>query len=286
MDSLKMEGYGMRRLYILMLGVVVSMNQITKPANICFDLGGVLLKNAKMKAANAIGMNYCMSYMMYRSTYMEPEAFLYHILCQIRPGDHNKTGVFSGKLEIPTLACEWLKGIRPNAKTLQEINEGMDKSPEMFANKSERNMIEHLISYMMTPEKFVPTVSPIADGLNLVKACYNEKTADGKRKHKLYIVSNWDQESFEGLSKRDDLQELWSMFDGIYVSGQLKVLKPEDAFYQELKKTMTPEEEPCIFIDDQPENLDAARKHGFYSINGKRQKHAKQRLKKLGIITA
>ncbi len=275
----------MRKLFALILGAVVSTTQITKPANICFDLGGVLLKNAKMKAANAIGMNYCMSYMMYRSTYMEPEAFLYHILRQIRPGDHNKTGVFSGKLELPTLACEWLGGTRPNAQTLKEINDGIAKNPDWFANKSERNMVENLISYMLTPDRFVPTVSIISDGLNLLEACYNQKDETGKRKHKLYVVSNWDQESFEQLRKREDLLELWSMFDGIYVSGELHLLKPDDSFYKELKKTMTPEEEPCIFIDDQQENLDTAKKHGFYAINGKRPKHAKQRLKKLGIIT-
>ncbi|MEX2438022.1 MAG: HAD-IA family hydrolase, partial [Candidatus Babeliales bacterium] len=95
----------------------------------------------------------------------------------------------------------------------------------------------------------------------------------------------WDPASFNQLSQREDLQELWNMFDGIYVSGQLKLLKPDDAFYQHLKKNMTPEEEPCIFIDDQPENVEAARKHGFYGIDGKQPKKAKQRLKKLGILT-
>jgi FMN phosphatase YigB (HAD superfamily) len=280
-----MEGYGMSKIATLILGVVVSMSHFMRPANICFDLGGVLLKTAKMKAAQAIGMNYCMSYMMYRSTKMEPEEFLYHILRQINPGDHNKTGVFSGDQEIPTLGCQWLQGVRANAELLREIEQAIDANPDLFANKSERHLIEHLIAYMMTPEKFVPTISINTEGLNLLNACYNEKDLKGKRKHKLYVVSNWDAESFEQLLKREDMQELWAMFDGVYVSGQLKLLKPHDGFYMELKKTMTPEEELCIFIDDQIENRQHAQKHGFYALDGKRPKHAKQRLKKMGVLS-
>ena len=269
-----------------LLGVVLmSTAQITEPAHICIDLGGVLLTTNKQKAASYVGMGTGMRYYMSRSKRMAPDEFFFHTLEQMKPYTGPGPRACYGTVPLPQISCDWLKGTRPNKELLQEILTGIKERPELFANKAERNMVEHLARFMLDPVKFASTVKIIPDGLRMLKACYKEKDARGERKHKIYIVSNWDAESFALLRARPDLQQIWNMCDGIFVSGELHCLKPEDAFYKELKKSMRPEEEPCILVDDQPENIDAGKKFGFYGIYCKSPRQASTKLRKLGIIS-
>lgn len=55
-------------------------------------------------------------------------------------------------------------------------------------------------------------------------------------------------------------------FDGVVVSSDVKMIKPNPAIYEYILKTyhLTPSE--CLFIDDVAENIEAARKAGMKGI--------------------
>ncbi|MFX0134087.1 MAG: HAD family hydrolase [Candidatus Hodarchaeota archaeon] len=92
-----------------------------------------------------------------------------------------------------------------------------------------------------------------------IKIAYDLK-ANG---YKLYILSNFIEETFEIMKKK---YQFFSLFNGIIISGQEKVLKPEIEIYQKLleKFNLIPEE--CVFSDDIRSNLLSARKLNMKTI--------------------
>ena len=79
-----------------------------------------------------------------------------------------------------------------------------------------------------------------------------------------YALSNWSAETWIGML--DDYPFL-KKFDGIVISGQEKVMKPDEEIYQIAidRYELIPNE--SIFIDDNLDNINAAKKLGFITIH-------------------
>ena len=79
-----------------------------------------------------------------------------------------------------------------------------------------------------------------------------------------YALSNWSAETWIGML--DDYPFL-KKFDGIVISGQEKVMKPDEEIYQIAidRYELIPNE--SIFIDDNLNNIKAAKKLGFKTIH-------------------
>ncbi len=76
----------------------------------------------------------------------------------------------------------------------------------------------------------------------------------------LYAITNFSHEKW-ALS-----QKLWPFlteFEGIIVSGEEKILKPDPAIYTLLCKRYGLDPADCLFIDDVPVNVDAAKSVGM-----------------------
>ena len=55
--------------------------------------------------------------------------------------------------------------------------------------------------------------------------------------------------------------------DGVIVSYQYKVMKPDRSIYEILLNKYKLKAEECVFIDDRVENVEGAKKIGFYGIH-------------------
>lgn len=75
----------------------------------------------------------------------------------------------------------------------------------------------------------------------------------------LYLLSNTSMDFFR-FSKRF---EALRYFDGLVVSAQEKLLKPDPAIYRLLCSRFGLQPSECLFIDDLQENVDAAVSVGF-----------------------
>src|SRR5690606_17462600 len=73
---------------------------------------------------------------------------------------------------------------------------------------------------------------------------------------------NWDHESFRYVCAR--FPELFSLFDGIIISGDVGVAKPQPAIYKYFTEQFDPA--TYVLIDDQDENLNAAAQLGIFGI--------------------
>lgn len=72
-------------------------------------------------------------------------------------------------------------------------------------------------------------------------------------------------------------------FDGIIVSGDERLLKPDPAIYQLLLSRYHLKAQDCVFIDDSKANVDGARSVGFHAIHFTESVDLAEALRSYGI---
>ena len=84
------------------------------------------------------------------------------------------------------------------------------------------------------------------------------------KNYKLIALTNWSFETFPVAIKRFDFLKL---FNGIVVSGKIKMLKPFKEIYNYTinKYELSPSE--CVFIDDRLSNVQGAINYGIKGIH-------------------
>lgn len=79
----------------------------------------------------------------------------------------------------------------------------------------------------------------------------------------LYCLSNMPVDHYVYLKKRYDF---WDKFDGIVISGEVKLVKPEQEIYNYLLDNFNLIPSACVFLDDSPANIAAAQNAGIHGI--------------------
>lgn len=83
------------------------------------------------------------------------------------------------------------------------------------------------------------------------------------KKYRLFALSNWSAETFPIAQKKFDFLGL---FDGIVLSGEEKMNKPEPEIYKRLLFRYQLQADNCIFTDDNQDNVSAAQALGIDAI--------------------
>jgi 2-haloacid dehalogenase len=78
-----------------------------------------------------------------------------------------------------------------------------------------------------------------------------------KENYECYVLSNWSAETFAGMV--DDYPFLHK-FDGLLISGEDKLMKPDFAIYELAIKRFNLVPRETVFIDDKLDNINAAKK--------------------------
>ena len=82
--------------------------------------------------------------------------------------------------------------------------------------------------------------------------------------YKCYVLSNWSAETFDGMV--EDYPFL-KKFDGLLISGEDKLIKPDLAIYHLAIERFNLVPHDCVFIDDKIENIEAAKNLNFNIIH-------------------
>lgn len=101
-----------------------------------------------------------------------------------------------------------------------------------------------------------------------------------KKGYKTYILSNYAKRGFEMTKEKLPFVE---DMDGVLFSYQVKLVKPEPEIYQALFDKFQLKPEECVFMDDNENNVIAARKAGMQAICFRDKEQAEQELEKLGV---
>ena len=102
-----------------------------------------------------------------------------------------------------------------------------------------------------------------------------------REKFRLWGLSNWSGETFPIALERFDF---FKEFEGIVVSGDEKMIKPNEDIYLLLLERYNLKAEESIFIDDNYNNIIAANKLGFQTIHFTEKMNLEKRLQELGLL--
>lgn len=102
-----------------------------------------------------------------------------------------------------------------------------------------------------------------------------------KAKYKIYGLTNW---SAQTISFAYDRFSFFKEFDGIIVSGQEKMIKPNKQIYQLLLNRYNLKAENTVFIDDNINNIKASEEVGLYGIHFENPGQLETKLLSLNVI--
>ncbi len=97
----------------------------------------------------------------------------------------------------------------------------------------------------------------------------------------LYALSNWSAEKFPIARDRFGFLD-W--FDGIVISGEVGICKPDPGIYRHLIERYDLAPATTLFIDDSPSNTAAAARLGFITIDFHEPGRLRHDLEGLGLL--
>ena len=101
------------------------------------------------------------------------------------------------------------------------------------------------------------------------------------RGYRLYCLTNWSHETFPIV--KEVHARLFELFDGIVVSGEEKMVKPNPEIYNLLLSRYHLNASESIFIDDRQGNVDGANQVGIKGVLFKSSNELKEQLSQLTI---
>ncbi len=226
---------------------------------IIFDLNGVLCTTNKLRAAQIIGFDVISAYML--EHFKLPSSKELFKALEKAPAISDYPA-FHNEMQLPAIMVDWKTG----AQDMRDIQDVMlTHIAESKMTPAEKNMYTQTILMMTTPTKLIATKQIIFEALSLAQTLK-------KLGYKLYILSNWDTESFSLFMQHFPqlfTYEGQDLFDGIMISGKQHTAKPNKSIYQACLKKFNIDPSQAIFIDDAIENIRAADQLGITSIQCK-----------------
>lgn len=269
-----------------------SADQISHPKKsfryLIFDLGGVLFNTSHSGMSSELGLGDCIQYVLFG--FKNPAKLkdkLFSILDVLSAPQHPDDGdpcAMADGTKMPGLMCKWMCGTLTGKEVVKVVCDAVDAGTcdTMLSSAVEKRLIKKLVRAIFDPNVMAKHTHPIKKGLELLRACSEREDLS------LMVLSNYGADAFEELYNREEAQKIFRYFspEKIVVSGFVGTMKPYHAMYEYLKKEFHLNPEECIIIDDQKENIDAAKKAGFETIWIKNGNFAPawKKLKSLSII--
>lgn len=121
----------------------------------------------------------------------------------------------------------------------------------------------------LKPHEFSEAFNDMFSEIEPMSGVLRKLAAEGK--YNLFLLSNTSPLHFEFIKERYDYVKLLHKFG---LSYELNSLKPDDIIYQKAIEHLGIKAEESLFIDDLPENCEAAEKFGIKTICYDKNDHA------------
>ena len=116
---------------------------------------------------------------------------------------------------------------------------------------------------------------PISGTLTILEQLHQAKRYD------LFALTNWSAETWPIAI---DLYPFLGWFQGVLVSGQEKMRKPNPVFYRLLEDRFPLQLQSSLFIDDNLRNVEAARELGLRTIHFHSPEQLRDALSEYGVV--
>lgn len=160
---------------------------------------------------------------------------------------------------FPKLFEDWLMDVRPNDKLLEQMVIDLEKDDEISPNL--KVILSNLFNMILTPAVFANVMVP-HHGLKILDLAKNIPNESGL---KIYAITNYNGVAYDELQKR--YPEIISKFDDIIVSGKAHMMKPSATIYRYAIDKWKLEGKHILYIDDEEDNIDAAKAFGWKTIH-------------------
>jgi putative hydrolase of the HAD superfamily len=147
-------------------------------------------------------------------------------------------------------------------------------SQNYFQDAQEKQIIAGLMENMFNLDRIKENMRPNEQLIRLLQNIKNKP-------YKLFLLTNVGHDTYDAL--KQTYPEVFTLFDGRIISAEVKQLKPYPPIYHTLINTYQLSPEESVFIDDQQDNIDAARIIGFNGITYHNYRTLEKELAKLGI---
>jgi len=227
--------------------------------NIIFDLDGVLCTTNNLQAFYEIGIETTLSFITQEWT-TPSQAQLFAALQDV-PASTTYDAYYEG-VRLPQIMVDWQCG----SQKLETIQKSMvEHIKNSQATDVEKKLLIQTVLMMTEPKKFIATRRAMLEGVQLL----HELKEKG---YHLYVLSNWDPNSFDLMQQQFPEIFMYNqkpMFDGIMTSGQVGILKPDQAIFTQCLEKFNLQADTTIFIDDTTENILAAQMAGLIALHCK-----------------
>lgn len=239
-----------KRALLSCISLLLALSVYTVNAlNVIFDLSGILFRQKSFHIACDIGFLTCLTVGNKDKARTAFYDFLESI--EARTAQTPKAQDENGTL-LPKIMCDWLAGKKKPAEIRALVDSHITSAPKHY-----RKFIQGLSNVIFNPERLYQRQKLVPAGKQFVERCIEQG-------HNVYILSNWDPETFALMQKK--YASFFSQFKGMIISGNVGVLKPDPAIYKRLIDTYHLNPKECVFIDDQECNTIAAQTTGIEGI--------------------
>jgi 2-haloacid dehalogenase len=101
-----------------------------------------------------------------------------------------------------------------------------------------------------------------------------------RRGHRVYAITNWNQDTFRATRPQFSFID---EFDGIIVSGEEGVVKPDAAIFHLFLSRYSLRAEDCLFIDDSAHNVEGAKAVGMVAVRFESPEQLSADLRRYGL---
>lgn len=228
--------------------------------DLIWDFGGIVFHPSYLGVAREVGIKNFLLYMIMDQRSPDVQDELFKFLDTVMPDDKKfgLVGTGDGKT-LPTIMRHWQAGTILGPDIIKMTNEHIKKMHKLgyFGSQYEKELFQRIVTAMFDPKILANNIYPVEAGVKLLKKCVDAKNADGSKKNRNYGWSNMDSLTYR-LSKKL-YPEIFSWFDGEFISGDHHVVKPDKEFYELGLKKFGLDPKNMLFMDDQEVNAKGAR---------------------------
>lgn len=255
-----------------------AANQNRVPiTNIIVDLTNVLFIINVRDILKSVGFFNLLWYVL--TKWKSPETTSLKFLDDIHQASTPRYPLISYKnYRMPDCIVANLLGLITTQDVLAQMKESIGdfSAKGYFQDAHEQQLITLLMETMFNLDLIKQNMCPNVPFIKLLRSMKN-----GPHNYKFFLLTNAGKDTYQALSSK--YPDVFALFDGKIISADVQELKPYPPIYHTLLNTYQFSPETSVFIDDQEDNVEAARALGFNAIVYRNQRTTEQELAKLGI---
>ena len=184
-------------------------------------------------------------------------------------------------VEFPYIISLYQSGRIGPKEALTRAKKAINANYGFFKSIDHQKIVERAVELIFNPECDAKCSLEIAAGMKLLEELAAIRDSGTGVIKEIVGLSNWEEHSFELTRRRvPGLKN----FDDIIISGKTGKIKPNKQAFTDLLERHRLEASDCLFVDDQMENIEAARACGIKSLLFTDYYKLRKELYDLGIL--